>query len=105
MPGMGNPKESDQIVTLRVKAVPGASRDSIAGMLGDRLKVRVSAPPEGGEANRAIVMLLAESLGVRPAQITLDSGRTSAEKVFSIMRLSPQQLNAALGLDASAAIG
>ncbi|CAN0557360.1 unnamed protein product, partial [Laminaria digitata] len=58
-------------IRLRLKAVPGASRDSIAGILGDRLKVRVSAAPEGGRANTAIVKLLAKSLKLRPDQIEL----------------------------------
>ena len=35
-------------VLLLVKMVPGASRDEIAGVVGDRLKVRVAAPPEDG---------------------------------------------------------
>ena len=36
---------------IRVKAVPGAKREEIAGALGDRLKIRVAQPPEGGRAN------------------------------------------------------
>ena len=46
-------------LVLRVKAVPGAKRDAIAGALGDRLKIRVAAPPEDGQANAAIRALLA----------------------------------------------
>lgn len=71
-------------VLLRVKAVPGSSRDRIAGVLGDRLKVAVSAPPEGGKANKAIAVLLAGALGVRTNQIELVSGPTHAEKVFRV---------------------
>lgn len=50
-------------VELRLKAVPGASRSAVAGVLGDRLKVRIAAAPEGGRANRAIEELLAGSTG------------------------------------------
>lgn len=71
-------------VHVRVKAVPGASRDAIAGVLGDRLKVRVAAPPEGGKANRAIAALLAKSLSLRGSDVQLLSGTASAEKVFRI---------------------
>ena len=41
-------------VLIWIKAVPGASRNQITGIVGDRLKVRTSAPPEGGKANKAI---------------------------------------------------
>jgi uncharacterized protein YggU (UPF0235/DUF167 family) len=50
---------------LRIKAVPGASRAGVAGPLGDRLKVRIAEPPEGGRANRAIEELLGALLGCR----------------------------------------
>lgn len=69
---------------LRVKAVPGSSRDVIAGVLGDRLKVRVSAAPEAGKANAAIAELLAAELGVRASAIRLTSGATNANKAFRV---------------------
>jgi uncharacterized protein (TIGR00251 family) len=84
---------------LRIKAVPGASRDSVSGLLGDRLKVRVSAAPEGGRANIAIVKLLFKALGVQ-----LVSGHTNPEKVFMISAQSVVQLSEALGFDVSPAI-
>ena len=71
-------------VLIRVKAVPGASRDAIAGVLAERLKVRVTAPPEGGKANRAIIALLARALSVRPSDVELVSGPTNPEKVFRV---------------------
>ena len=92
-------------IRLRVKAVPGASRDSIAGILGDRLKVRVSPAPEGGRANTAIVKLLAKSLKLRPDQIELVSGHTNPEKVLVISARSTAQLSESLGFDVSAAVG
>jgi len=52
---------------IAVKAVPGAARDEIAGLLGERLKVRVAAPPEDGKANEAICRVLAAALGLRSA--------------------------------------
>ena len=71
-------------VLLWIKAVPGASRDQIAGLLGDRLKVRVSAPPEGGKANNAFCKLLAWALGVKANQVSIESGATSPEKVLRV---------------------
>ena len=69
---------------LRVKAVPGAKRDEIVGALGDRLKVRVSQPPEGGRANEAIRELLAARLGVALREIEIVQGATNPQKTVRI---------------------
>ncbi len=69
---------------IRVKAVPGASRDAIAGPLGDRLKIRVAAPPEGGRANESIAGILAGALGVQRSAIALETGHASPLKVFRV---------------------
>lgn len=81
---------------LHIKAVPGARRDEIAGPLGERLKVRVSAPPEGGKANKAICALVAERLGVRAAIVNVLRGQTSAEKTLRIGGMRPEAANARL---------
>ena len=75
---------SDGAVLIAVKAVPGAKRNQVAGVLGERLKVRVSQPPEGGKANRAICVLLAKELGVRPSAVSVVRGESSAEKVVRV---------------------
>jgi uncharacterized protein len=69
---------------IRVKAVAGSRQSGIAGLLGDRLKIRVSAPPEGGRANDAVRQLLASSFGVAMRDVTLVSGASSREKVLDI---------------------
>ncbi len=89
--------QSDGSALVRVKAVPGASRDEIAGALGDRLKVRVSAPPEGGKANTAIVKLLAARLGVRRADVELVSGASNAAKVFRVCGAGDEALRGLAG--------
>lgn len=71
-------------VLIRVKAVPGASRDGVAGTLGDRVKVRVSAPPEGGRANSAVCAVIARALGVRQKQVSIETGRTGPEKTVRV---------------------
>ncbi len=86
-------------VLIKIKAVPGASRDEIAGMIGDRLKVRVSAPPEGGKANKAICALIARALDVKPRQVTVDQGTTSATKTIRVIGCSATAVSAKLTTD------
>lgn len=76
---------------LKVKAVPGASRTEIVGRLGEALKIRVAAPPEGGKANREILELLAEKLGLPASGVTLVSGAASAAKVFELRGVTAEQ--------------
>lgn len=67
---------------LRVKVVPGASRDQIAGLLGDRLKIRTATAPEGGKANKAVAGLIAKWAGIPPRDVEQTSGPTNPEKAF-----------------------
>jgi uncharacterized protein (TIGR00251 family) len=83
-------------VRLLVKAVPGAKRDEIAGRLGERLKVRVAAPPEDGKANAAICALVAEALGVKARDVRVVSGHSRAEKVLEIDGVSAEAIAALL---------
>lgn len=81
---------------LRIKAVPGSSRDQIAGILGDRLKIKVAAPPEKGKANDSICRLLAKALRVAPGNIEVITGHASAEKVVRITGISAAEVAALL---------
>jgi hypothetical protein len=74
---------------LRLKVSPGAARTEVAGLHGDRLKVRVAAPPEKGAANEALLAFLARRLGVAKQAVSLTFGAASREKVVTILDLSP----------------
>lgn len=79
---------------IRIKAVPGASRDAVAGMLGERVKIRVSAPPEGGKANRAIEAVIARALGIKPSQVSIVAGMTNPEKTVRVSGVEPVMVEA-----------
>ena len=70
--------------TLRLKVVPRASRNAIVGWIGDRLKVAVTAPPEKGRANAAVLKLLARELGIRQADLRITTGETASAKTVVI---------------------
>lgn len=69
---------------LAVKVVPKSSRDRVAGWVGDALKVCVTAAPERGRANAAVIDVLAAALGVPRRAIRVVSGETSPRKILEI---------------------
>ena len=78
---------ADEQGRLAVRAAPNASADAI--MLpdgGDALRIRVTAPPEDGRANEAILALLAKALGQPRSSLTLLRGATSRDKLIDIGR-------------------
>jgi uncharacterized protein (TIGR00251 family) len=91
-------RQDGDAVLLPVKVVPGASRTRAMGELGGRLKVAVAAPPEGGKANKALIAHLAELLGARKNDVSIHTGRTSAEKIVRIGQTTVAQAGSALGL-------
>jgi uncharacterized protein YggU (UPF0235/DUF167 family) len=85
-------------VTFAVKAVPGASRDRIAGVHGDALWVTVTAPPERGRANAAIAALLAAALAVPARAVTVVAGGTWARKTVVVTGIDAATVRQRLGL-------
>lgn len=83
-------------VLLNIKVVPNSSRNRIAGLYADGIKIQTSAPPEAGKANRAVAEILARFLEVKPGQIQLISSPSNPRKQFRISGLSPAQLAAKL---------
>jgi uncharacterized protein (TIGR00251 family) len=65
---------------LPIRAQPGARKAGVVGEHAGSLKVAVTAPPDGGRANRALVEALVGSLNVKRSQLELVSGETSREK-------------------------
>jgi uncharacterized protein (TIGR00251 family) len=82
--------------TLTLRVSPGSRRPGIAGRHGDAWKVRVSAPPEDGRANDAVVALLAEALAVPRADVELVSGHASRDKKVLLRGLGQADAEARL---------
>ncbi len=81
-------RETEEGIILSVKVIPKARREEIVGWEGERLKIKVTAPPEKGEANRAVVRLLAKSLGIAQNRIVLLKGETNRLKEFLLVSCS-----------------
>ena len=68
----------DLVLALHVQ--PRARRDEFVGLHGDRLKVRIQAPPLEGRANRHLCAFLAETCGVPRNRVVIESGEGAREK-------------------------
>ena len=80
---------------LHLHVVPGASRTEVAGLHGDRLKIRIKAKASEGAANRELLRFLADLFGLAPSTLEIVRGATDRRKT---VRLPP-------GVDVRAALG
>ena len=74
---------------LRVKATPNASKNEVLGwidepLVGKVLRVRITAPPIEGKANKALAKFIAESLSLSKSAVKLSKGQQSRIKSFEI---------------------
>jgi uncharacterized protein (TIGR00251 family) len=88
--------ENAEGVVLPVRAQPNAKRAGVVGEQNGALKVAVTAPPEDGRANAALVEVLREALGLKRSQVELTSGQTSRDKRFLIRGVGREELAARL---------
>jgi len=86
------------LTTVSVKVVPRASRNEVVGWRGGVLRLRVTAPPQDGRANAAVVELLAAALGVRKSAVAIAAGHASAHKRVAIEGLARSDVEERLGV-------
>ncbi|NIO68397.1 MAG: YggU family protein [Anaerolineae bacterium] len=84
--------DAERGAAFPVRVIPRASRNEIEGVTGNALKVRVTAPPVEGAANKALIELLAERLKIRKSQIEIVAGQTSRHKMISVVGLQPSEV-------------
>ncbi len=69
---------------LRLRVQPRASRNRVAGLYGDALKLQIAAPAVEGAANAALIEYLAGALGLRRDQLRLLSGERGRSKLLEL---------------------
>ena len=80
---------------------PKASKDEFAGLHGERLKIRLTAPPVEGKANAHLMAFLGKAFGVAKSLVTLESGELNRQKRVRIH--APQKLPEALAAELQSA--
>ncbi len=76
--------ERDGALTVDIVVQPRASRPGLGPVVGDRLRVAVSAPPVDGKANAAVIELLASALGIPRSAVAIVRGETGRRKTVRL---------------------
>ena len=76
-------RDGDRLL-LEVYVQPRASKDAIAGLHGNALKISLTAPPVDGKANTHLLRFLARAFKVKPHQVALVRGESSRYKTVAI---------------------
>ncbi len=79
-------------VTFSIKVHPRAKKDAISGVIGDALKLSLTAPPVEGKANEACIRFFADFLRVPRSSVTIAAGESSRNKVIRVHGLTAAQV-------------
>jgi uncharacterized protein (TIGR00251 family) len=79
-------------ITVEILVQPRASRAKIGPVHDGRIKIAVTAPPVDGEANTAVIELVAKRLGISRSSIEIVAGTSSRRKTLQITGVTQQQL-------------
>lgn len=96
MPGWTQTANGGVILNCRV--VPRAGKNAVQGLMGEAVKIRLTAPPVEGKANKALVEFLAEALDVARADVEILAGETSRNKRVFVRGLAEAQVRQRLGM-------
>jgi uncharacterized protein (TIGR00251 family) len=93
-------RETEEGITLAVRAQPGAKKTAIVGIYGEgvaaQLKIAVHAPPIEGRANEALIAFLAGLFSIARRDVVLLSGETNRSKVFLLKGVSLDRAHSVL---------
>ncbi len=77
---------------IKVRVQPGASKNEVQGFQDDVLRIRLTAPPVEGKANKALIALLADLLDVKKSDISIVAGQTGRDKLVEVVDLTNDEL-------------
>lgn len=94
---MGPIQQTDQLVRpvkdgieLPITVLPRSSRNAVAGLQDNRLKLKISKPPVDGQANAACCRLLADTFNIPVSNVTVVRGHTSRRKTVRLEGITPE---------------
>ncbi len=97
MPCLSVQADGNILLTLHVQ--PRASRNEVAGLHGEALKLRLTTPPVDGRANKAVIAFLAKKLHIPKSAVTIRSGHKNRSKTVVLTGLDEHQVRVRLNLN------
>jgi uncharacterized protein len=92
-------RSADQIKTdIKVRVVPRSSRNQMICVEDEIFKIKLTAPPVDGKANKALIEFLAKKLGLARGSVEIISGERSRQKTVRIQGLPPKEVSKLLGV-------
>lgn len=84
-------------IIIHLKVIPNSSKNEVCGIINDAngqefLKVKVTAIPDEGKANKALLKFLSKEWNIKPSDIEIISGQTSRIKKIQIINNTEQFL-------------
>ena len=83
-------------IVLHIKVIPRASKNEVVGIMGDRLKIKIKAPPVDGEANAEIIKFFSKLLGIPKKQIKILRGLNASSKDILFYNIDEKLINGIL---------
>ncbi len=84
-------------VILKLKVIPGSSRNALIKSTEERLVIKLTAPPIEGKANKQLFKFLGKKLGIAPSLISIIRGNNSRDKILLIGGMSGAKVKQKIG--------
>jgi len=94
-------KETGNGVIFHIHVVPKSAKNECAGIQGDAIKLKLTAPPVEGQANDACIRFLSDLLSVKKNQVTIISGHKSRKKTVAIQGKGKKEIEAVFSIPPS----
>ena len=79
---------------MAIRVTPRARRNEVAEVLNDgTIRIRLTAPPVEGKANRALIKFLSQILDVPASRISIVAGETGRDKLVSVVDMTPEEVH------------
>ena len=85
-------RKKDEGIVIRMKVLPRSSKNEMAGKADGAYRIKLTAPPVEGKANKALINFLAKKTGLSKRNFQIVSGEHSRNKAVRIQNLSSAKI-------------